>query len=160
MFSLGVLTSSDAGARGERPDVSGTVIQEMLKPPEFLLRRYEVVPDDHATLIARLRQWADEDKLDLIMTTGATGLTSRDVMPEATLAVIDRQVPGIAEAMRSYGLSKTPMAMLSRGIAGVRGRTLIVNLPGSPQGARENLEALTTVLPHALHMLHDSHHIH
>jgi molybdenum cofactor synthesis domain-containing protein len=150
---VGILTVSDRGSRGERVDTSGAAIREILASLETTVERYEVVPDEEEVVAARLREWADEAGLDLIITTGGTGLSPRDVTPEATLAVVERVVPGMAEAMRQEGLRHTPMAMLSRAVVGVRGRTLIVNLPGRERGVRENLAHLLPVLPHALAML-------
>ncbi|MGQ9573449.1 MAG: MogA/MoaB family molybdenum cofactor biosynthesis protein [Dehalococcoidia bacterium] len=150
---IGVLTVSDKGARGERVDTSGEAIREMVASLEATVEHYEVVPDEKEVIASRLRRWADEAGLDLIITTGGTGLSPRDVTPEATLAVVERLVPGMAEAMRQEGLKHTPMAMLSRAVVGVRGRTLIVNLPGSERGVRQNLAQLLPVLPHAVEML-------
>ena len=155
MPNLGVLTASDLGSQGKRDDSSGRLIEKVLSGHGFQLQRYEVVPDEQALIEDRLRRWSDEDGLDLIVTTGGTGLTSRDVTPEATLAVIDRQAPGMAEAMRMQTLKHTPMAMLSRAVVGARGNTLIINLPGSTRGVEQCLEVLLPVIPHALDMLKD-----
>jgi molybdopterin adenylyltransferase len=150
---VGILTVSDKGARGERVDTSGQAIREMLAPLEATIERYEVVPDEKEVVASRLRQWADEADLALIVTNGGTGLAPRDVTPEATLSVVERLVPGIAEAMRQEGLKHTPMSMISRAVVGVRGRTLIVNLPGSERGVRQNLAYVLPVLSHAVEML-------
>ena len=155
MPNLGVLTASDLGSQGKRDDSSGRLIEKVLSGHGFQLCRYEVVPDEQELIEDRLRRWSDEDGLDLIVTTGGTGLTSRDVTPEATLAVIDRLAPGMAEAMRMQTLKHTPMAMLSRAVVGSRGNTLIINLPGSTRGVEQCLEVLLPVIPHALDMLKD-----
>ena len=147
----GVLTISDKGALGEREDTSGAAIRELLEGTGVTIDRYEIIPDDQATISARLKEWVD-GTLDLIVTTGGTGLGPRDVTPEATREVLDYEVPGLAEAMRAEGLKHTPMSMLSRAVAGVRGRTLIVNLPGNPKGVRENLSVILPVLTHAVEL--------
>ena len=153
MFTLGVLTISDMGAKGEREDTSGQAIKDMLVPRGFSVARYDIIPDESDLISARLSEWADSGEVDLLVTTGGTGLGPRDVTPEATLAVIQRPVPGITEAMRMVGHGHTPMAMLSRATAGTRGRCLIINLPGSPKAVQEGLEAVVEVIPHALETL-------
>lgn len=146
---IGVLTLSDKGSRGERVDTSGPLVVEMVQPlgsVEF----EKILPDDREQIFELLCLWSDKHKLDLILTTGGTGLSPRDVTPEATRDAVDREVPGIAEAMRVKNLEKAPRAMLSRGIAGMRNSTLIINLPGSPKAVRENMLILLPVLEHAL----------
>jgi molybdopterin adenylyltransferase len=149
----GVLTISDKASRGERLDTSGAAIGELLATIDAAVQRSEVVPDERDRIAATLCAWADSDELDLIVTTGGTGLGPRDVTPEATAEAIERPVPGLGELMRSAGVKHTPMAALSRGVAGVRGRCLIVNLPGSEKGVRENLAAVIDLLPHAVELL-------
>ena len=153
MLTVGVLTISDKGARGDRQDKSGAVIREILPSIAARTVNYDVIPDEKEPIAAKLVKWADEDDLDIIITTGGTGLTPRDVTPEATLAVVDRIVPGFAEAMRAESLKKTPHAMLSRAVVGTRGKCLIINLPGSPNAVRECLEVILPALPHAVETL-------
>jgi molybdopterin adenylyltransferase len=154
MIKVGVLTISDGAARGEREDTSGENIRALVAQlPNAVISAGTIVPDEREQIAALLRQWCDQKKLNLILTTGGTGLAPRDVTPEATLAVIEREAPGIAEAMRSISLQYTRMAMLSRGVAGVRGHTLIINLPGSPKAVNECLEFILEVLPHAVNLL-------
>jgi molybdopterin adenylyltransferase len=146
----GILTLSDKGSRGEREDSSGAVIREMLEGSGIAVTAYEVIPDEADLISSKLVEWSDSGRLNLIITTGGTGLSPRDVTPEATLAVIEKRVPGMEEAMRTESLKKTSNAMISRAVAGIRGGTLIVNLPGSPKAARENLDVILPALPHAL----------
>jgi molybdopterin adenylyltransferase len=156
MFRVGILTVSDKGHAGERVDAAGPELGRQLDSRCFTVAAYRVVPDEPEVIAAQLIAWSDDDHLDLILTTGGTGLSPRDTTPEATLSVAQRLVPGIPEAMRAAGLALTPHAMLSRGVAVIRGRTLIINLPGSPKGARENLLAVAAALPHALEKLQGS----
>lgn len=148
MITVAVLTLSDKGSKGEREDASGPMIREMLKGIDAEVKYYDILPDEKELIKEKLIEYGK--LVDLILTTGGTGLGPRDVTPEATIEVIERQIPGIAEAMRIEGLKKTRRAMLSRAVAGVRGKTLIINLPGSPKAVKENLEIILGVLPHAI----------
>ena len=153
MFGLAILTVSTSGYHGQREDTSGQAIKDALEPQGYQVVRYEVVSDDQNMIADRLSQWADAADVDLIVTTGGTGLGPRDVTPEACLSIIDKEVPGLAEAMRASTLQFTPMAMLSRSVAGIRGKTLIITLPGSTKGVKECLDVVNPVLPHALELL-------
>ncbi|MBA7594020.1 Molybdopterin adenylyltransferase [subsurface metagenome] len=153
MLTAGILTISDRGSRGEREDKSGKAIKKLLAPLDARLVKYDIVPDEKEIISQKLIQWADEEGIELIVTTGGTGLSPRDVTPEATLAVVERMVPGFAEVMRAESMKKTPMAMLSRGVVGIRGGSLIINLPGSPRAVQECLEVILPALPHAMEVL-------
>jgi molybdenum cofactor synthesis domain-containing protein len=150
---IGILTASDKGAAGQREDESGQVIRQMMAPLGAEVAEYVVAPDDRERLSEAMRRMADDLKCDLILTTGGTGFSPRDVTPEATLDVVERLVPGLTEAMRVKGLEATPRAMLSRAVAGIRGKSLIINLPGSPKAVRENLSVVLPALSHGLEML-------
>jgi molybdenum cofactor synthesis domain-containing protein len=152
-YSAAILTSSDSSSRGEYEDTSGAAIRELLTSIGFDIKTYEVLPDERDLITDHLRTWADSGSVQLIVTTGGTGLGPRDVTPEATRAVLDYEVPGIAEAMRAEGLKHTPMSMISRAVAGVRNGVLIINLPGNPKAVRENLAVVLPVLRHALDLL-------
>jgi len=154
MITVAVLTLSDKGAEGKREDLSGPKVGEMLKGIDAEVKYYEILPDEKGMIEEKLREYSE--KVDLILTTGGTGLSPRDVTPEATRDVIDREIPGIAEAMRLEGLKKTPRSMLSRAVAGVRGKALIINLPGSPTAVQENLGVILDVLPHAIEKIRGS----
>ncbi len=148
MITVAVLTMSDRGSKGEREDLSGPLIEDMIKAIGAEVKYFEILPDEKEIIKEKLIEYSK--KADLILTTGGTGLAPRDVTPEATLDVIDKQAPGIAEAMRSEGLKKTSRSMLSRAVAGVKGRSLIINLPGSPKAVKENLAVILDVIPHAI----------
>jgi molybdopterin adenylyltransferase len=154
MFLAGVLTISDRSSRGERIDESGPVAQRYIDGlSKFRTSKYEVVPDEIQSISQKLREWVDNDKLDLIITSGGTGLAPRDVTPEATMMVIERVIPGLTEFMRMETKKKAPTSVLSRAVAGSRGKCLIVNLPGSPVAVKECLEIIMAVVPHALEIL-------
>jgi len=152
---IGIITVSDRSSRGERPDESGPALMNAVSQQGWQVILTEILPDEIETLITTLTEWADSGKMDIILTTGGTGFSPRDITPEATHAVIQRPTPGLSEAMRSASLRFTPHAMLSRATSGIRARTLIINLPGSPKGALENLAVLTPILPHAIQLLRE-----
>lgn len=155
-YTCGVLTLSDKGARGERQDTSGPLLKELLTAQGFAVTVYKMLPDQEELIAATLTAWVDEERLDLIITTGGTGVSPSDRTPEATRRVIEREIPGIPEAMRLASLAKTGQAVWSRGIAGIRGQTLIINLPGSARAAQENLEAVLPVLAHGIEKIQGS----
>ncbi|MFN8382550.1 MAG: MogA/MoaB family molybdenum cofactor biosynthesis protein [Anaerolineales bacterium] len=155
MIRFGILTLSDRSSRGERDDASGPALAAQILAQGWSVAKQQILPDEESTIRATLTEWADSGEFDIILTTGSTGFALRDVAPEATRAVIQREAPGLAETMRAESLKKTPHAMLSRAVAGIRGRTLIINLPGSPKGAVENLQTVMSVLPHAVQLLKD-----
>jgi molybdopterin adenylyltransferase len=152
---FGILTVSDRSARGLRPDLSGPALEELVTAQGWKIERTAVIADDLDLLRETLSTWADGAGLDIILTTGGTGFSPRDVTPEATRLVIEREAPGLAEAMRFESLKRTPHAMLSRALAGIRGRVLIINLPGSPRAALENLQVVLPALSHAVELLHE-----
>ncbi len=155
LIHAAVLTVSDKGARGERTDASGAALEAALRDLGAAAVERAIVPDEENRIAAELRRWADETPVNLILTTGGTGMSSRDVTPEATMSVLQRQAPGFVEAMRAGSITTTPHAMLSRAVSGVRGRTLIINLPGSPRACREQFAMIAPALPHGVEELLD-----
>ena len=153
MYKVGVLTISDKGSRGQRADISGDYMVKAFHNADVEVSRYEIVADEENLISSTLATWADSGELGLIVTTGGTGISPRDVTPEATLKVIEKELTGIVELMRAIGYKKTPTAVLSRAVAGIRGKCLIVNLPGNPRAVQEYLELLLPVVPHAIEML-------
>lgn len=153
MLKVGVITASDKGSRGEREDLSGQLLKELVQEINGEVVLYIVLPDDQRLLAEKMKVWTDEEGLDLILTTGGTGFSLRDVTPEATLSVADRFVPGIAEVMRMESLKVTPKAMLSRAVAVLRKRTLIINMPGSPKAVKECWQAISPALNHGIQIL-------
>lgn len=152
---FGILTLSDRSSRGERPDSSGPALAALIEAEGWFVARQSLLPDEESAIRETLVEWSDSGQVDVILTTGGTGFSPRDVTPEATRAIIEREAPGLAEAMRAASLKITPHAMLSRIVTGIRKRTLIVNLPGSPKGAVENLQVILPVIPHAVQLLRD-----
>jgi molybdopterin adenylyltransferase len=152
---FGILTLSDRSSRGERADSSGPALAALIQAEGWIVVKQALLPDEESAIREILKNWADNPEMDVILTTGGTGFSPRDVTPEATRAVIDRDAPGLAEAMRAASLKVTPHAMLSRIVTGIRRKTLIINLPGSPKGAVENLQVVMPVLPHAVQLLQD-----
>ncbi len=153
MFTVGIITASDKGASGERIDESGKIIEDILIKHSYNVKRYVILPDDFKDLKKEMIYMSDQLLVNLIITTGGTGFSKRDITPEVTREVIEREAPGIPEAIRAYSLTITKRAMLSRGVAGIRGQTLIINLPGSPKAVRESLEYIIDSLNHGLEIL-------
>jgi len=153
LVKVGILTISDLGSVGKRVDTAGKRLREIVEKKGWKVERYEILPDEKGAISSRLREWSDDVGLDIVLTCGGTGFADRDITPEATLEVLDKHASGIPEAMRAAGLQKTPMAMLSRAVAGIRRKTLIINLPGSERGAVESIEAVLEALPHALDVI-------
>jgi len=153
MIKVGILTISDKGSKGEREDLSGKVIEEVVKKINGEVKYYQIIPDEKDIIQKELIKAVDKLHLDLILTTGGTGLAKRDVTPDATLEVIEKEVSGISEIIRSESFKKTDRAILSRGVAGIRKESLIINLPGSPKGVRESLEIILKALPHGIEIL-------
>ncbi len=152
---IAILTISDRSSRGERPDASGPALAQAVSGLGWEVVLQEIVPDEISAIREKLIHWCDHQNTDVILTTGGTGFAPRDVTPEATLGILDKQAPGLAEAMRSASLQLTPHAMLSRAVAGIRGRVLIINFPGSPKAALENLQVIAPVIPHSVQLLHE-----
>ena len=153
MFSVGIITISDKGAAGTREDLSGPEIKNIIVSLPAEVKEYEIVPDIKDVIANKLKEWTDNKGIDLIITTGGTGVSPRDVTPEATREVIEKEIPGMSEVMRMESLKKTPHAMIIRAVVGIRHHSLIVNLPGSPKAAKENLQAILPALPHTLSKL-------
>ena len=156
MITVGILTMSDKGSRGEREDLSGKEIERMLKNLPAEVKAYEIIPDEADIIRSKLIEFVDRKKLDLILTTGGTGVSPRDVKPEATRAVIEKELPGMSEAMRAESLKKPPNAMISRAVCGIRKNSLIINLPGSPKAVRENLAVVLPAIHHAVEKIKGS----
>lgn len=156
MVTVGIIVMSDKGSKGEREDLSGKEIERMILALPSTVKAYEIIPDETDIIVKKLIEYADVKKLDLIITTGGTGVTPRDVTPEATKSVIERELPGMSEAMRAESLKKTPNAMISRAVCGIRGQSLIINLPGSPKAVRENLAVVMPALNHTIEKIKGS----
>lgn len=156
MITVGILTMSDKGSRGEREDLSGKEIERMIKDLPAEVRAYEIIPDEANMIKSKIKEFVDKKKLDLILTTGGTGVSPRDVTPEATREVIEKELPGMSEAMRAESLKKTPNAMISRAVCGIRKQSLIINLPGSPKAVRENLAVVLPAVSHAIEKIKGS----
>ena len=158
MIRVAILTVSDSCSQGKREDISGQSIKDMLPEDRFEICRKKIVADEHEKIVNELKHFSDRADIDVVFTTGGTGLGPRDITPEATASVCERIIPGLGEMMRAEGLKKTKNAILSRGIAGICNRTLVINLPGSPRGVKESLEIILDVLPHAVDMIHGGGH--